>query len=99
MNTLIAALLGIFHIILFFDNMKILLLLDNIRNPVDVVAEKAHDPDAGDVIECLHRLLKGDFPPFLFEFFDDAVRRLDAAGHIANDLAVALFRQVSIDHS
>ena len=39
------------------------------------------------------------FPPFLFEFFDDAVRRLDAAGHIANDLAVALFRQVSIDQS
>ena len=39
------------------------------------------------------------FPPFLFEFFGDAVRRLDAAGHIANDLAVALFRQVSIDQS
>ena len=39
------------------------------------------------------------FPPFLFELFDDAVRRLDAAGHIANDLAVALFRQVSIDQS
>ena len=39
------------------------------------------------------------FPPFLFEFFGDAVWRLDAAGHIANDLAVALFRQVSIDQS
>ncbi len=48
--------------------MKILLLLDGIRNPVDVVTEKAHDPDAGDVIESLHRLLKRDFPPFLFEF-------------------------------
>ena len=67
MNTLIAAFLGIFYIILFLDNMKILLLLDGIRNPVDVVAEKAHDPDAGDVIESLHRLLKGDFPPFLFD--------------------------------
>lgn len=53
----------------------------------------------GDVIESLHRLLKRDFPPFLFEFFGDAVWRLDAAGHIANDLAVALFRQVSIDQS
>ena len=62
--------------------MKILLLLDGIRNPVDVVTEKAHDPDAGDVIESLHRLLKRDFPPFLFEFFGDAVRRLDAAGRM-----------------
>ena len=70
--------------------------LRQLADPVHVIAD---DPDAGDVIECLHRLLKGDFPPFLFELFDDAVRRLDAAGHIANDLAVALFRQVSIDQS
>ena len=49
--------------------MKILLLLDGIRNPVDVVAEKAHDPDAGDVIESLHRLLKRDFPLFLLSFW------------------------------
>ena len=50
MDTLVTALFGIFHIILFFEQRDVLLLFYIICHTVNIITKKTDDADPGNIV-------------------------------------------------
>ncbi len=71
--------LGVFDVVLFFDDYQIVLTGQHLSHGVDVLDEGADDPDARNVVEVGAHGIQGNREALAVHLFDNAHRALDAA--------------------
>ena len=74
---LITARLRIHNIILYGNNLDILLITDHLRNLINIRSKGTDHANTRNIIDIAHHIIYGGFISVLFQFLDYALRRLN----------------------